>query len=176
MPLIHSKGKRAFSKNVSAEMDAGKPQDQSLAIAYDIKRKAGKKKMAHGGMATEASCAHGGMAMCNEGCYAKGGQVENPKLEQAHMDMPRASSMAEAIMRKRKMMAEGGMVDLDNHEDGDQAEFDDQNELAAKKELYDDEQLSPQPMDSNEHGDDLSDEDKYDMVSSIRRRMKMKRG
>lgn len=50
MPLIHGKSKKAFSKNVEAEMDAGKPQKQSLAIAYSIKRQAAKRKMAKGGM------------------------------------------------------------------------------------------------------------------------------
>src|SRR5882672_10301908 len=40
MPLIKSKSKKAFGKNVSAEMDAGKPQKQALAIAYSIARRA----------------------------------------------------------------------------------------------------------------------------------------
>ncbi len=39
MPLIKSKSKAAFSHNVAAEMHAGKPQDQALAIAYSEKRK-----------------------------------------------------------------------------------------------------------------------------------------
>ncbi len=39
MPLIKSKSKKAFSHNVKAEMDAGKPQKQALAIAYAQKRK-----------------------------------------------------------------------------------------------------------------------------------------
>src|SRR5580704_13504655 len=43
MPLDKSKSKGAFSRNVSAEMHAGKPQKQSLAIAYSIARKAGAK-------------------------------------------------------------------------------------------------------------------------------------
>lgn len=50
MPLSQGKSKKAFEHNVKAEMNAGKPQDQSLAIAYSVKRKA-KKKMANGGMA-----------------------------------------------------------------------------------------------------------------------------
>lgn len=47
MPLMKSKSKSAFSHNVKAEMDAGKPMKQSLAIAYATKRRA---KMAKGGM------------------------------------------------------------------------------------------------------------------------------
>ncbi len=40
MPLTHSKSKVAFSKNVAAERDAGKPIKQSLAIAFDVQRHA----------------------------------------------------------------------------------------------------------------------------------------
>lgn len=48
MPLHHGKGKKAFSENVKTEMDAGKPQDQAVAIAYSEKRKAEHK--AKGGL------------------------------------------------------------------------------------------------------------------------------
>lgn len=45
MPLKKSKSKKAFSENIKAEMQAGKPQKQAVAIAYSVKRKAqGKKK------------------------------------------------------------------------------------------------------------------------------------
>lgn len=44
MPLIKSKSKEAFSKNVKAEVKAGKPQKQAVAIAYAVQRGAGKKK------------------------------------------------------------------------------------------------------------------------------------
>lgn len=43
MPLVKSKSKKAFGKNVAAEMNSGKSQKQSLAIAYSVKRKAKKK-------------------------------------------------------------------------------------------------------------------------------------
>ena len=43
MPLNKSGSKVAFSENVAAEMHAGKPQKQALAIAYSVARK-GKKK------------------------------------------------------------------------------------------------------------------------------------
>jgi hypothetical protein len=49
MPLIKGKSEKAFKHNIRAEMHAGKPQKQSLAIAYAMKRKAQKKKMADGG-------------------------------------------------------------------------------------------------------------------------------
>lgn len=45
MPLKKSKSKKAFSSNVKAEMNAGKPQKQAVAIAYAVKRRAtGRKK------------------------------------------------------------------------------------------------------------------------------------
>lgn len=43
MPLIKSKSKAAFGHNVEAEMDAGKPQKQSLAIAYSMAKRSKKK-------------------------------------------------------------------------------------------------------------------------------------
>ena len=43
MPLTKSKSKAAFSKNVEAEMHAGKPQKQAVAIAYAVKRSAKKE-------------------------------------------------------------------------------------------------------------------------------------
>jgi hypothetical protein len=53
MPLIQKRSKKAFDHNVKAEMDSGKGQPQSLAIAYSVKRK--PKKMASGGMAKNDS-------------------------------------------------------------------------------------------------------------------------
>ena len=44
MPLLKGKSKKAFSHNVKAEMDAGKPQKQAVAIAYSEARKGKKKK------------------------------------------------------------------------------------------------------------------------------------
>jgi hypothetical protein len=44
MPLVKSKSKEAFSKNISTEIKAGKPPRQAAAIAYSVKRSAEKKK------------------------------------------------------------------------------------------------------------------------------------
>lgn len=44
MPLTKSTSKKAFNKNVSAEVKAGKPVKQAVAIAYSEKREAAKKK------------------------------------------------------------------------------------------------------------------------------------
>jgi hypothetical protein len=44
MPLIKSKTDKAFKKNVSTEVKAGKPVKQAVAIAYATKRDAQSKK------------------------------------------------------------------------------------------------------------------------------------
>lgn len=43
MPLTKSSSKKAFSKNVRAEVRAGRPQKQAVAIAYATKRAAKKR-------------------------------------------------------------------------------------------------------------------------------------
>ena len=42
MPLVKSASKGAFRANLKAEIKAGKPPKQAVAIAYSVKRK-GKK-------------------------------------------------------------------------------------------------------------------------------------
>lgn len=44
MPLKKSSSQKAFKENVKAEMRAGKPQKQAVAIAYSVKRQAKKGK------------------------------------------------------------------------------------------------------------------------------------
>jgi hypothetical protein len=60
MPLVKSSSPEAFTKNLKAEIHAGKPMKQSLAIAYSMKRKA--KKMSSGGQIKDnyQSSAHSG--------------------------------------------------------------------------------------------------------------------
>ena len=43
MPLIKSTSKGAFAKNVKAEIAAGRPPKQAVAIAYSTKRAAEKE-------------------------------------------------------------------------------------------------------------------------------------
>jgi|AntAceMinimDraft_16_1070373.scaffolds.fasta_scaffold150835_2 hypothetical protein len=47
MPLKDGKSQDVIGTNIRTEMDAGRPQDQAVAIALS---KAGQKKMAKGGM------------------------------------------------------------------------------------------------------------------------------
>ena len=44
MPLVKSPSKTAFRKNIKAEVAAGKPIKQAVAISYAVKRAAAAKK------------------------------------------------------------------------------------------------------------------------------------
>jgi hypothetical protein len=44
MPLKKSTSPAAFKANIKAEMAAGKPQKQAVAIAYSTRRRAATKK------------------------------------------------------------------------------------------------------------------------------------
>jgi hypothetical protein len=48
MPLSKDVSKESFSQNVKAEMAAGKPQKQAVAIAYSVQRQAAAKKRLEG--------------------------------------------------------------------------------------------------------------------------------
>lgn len=184
MPLIKSKSPRAFKDNVKAEMDSGKPEKQSLAIAYSVKRQNAKKKMAFGGMAEEDNAVSPMPRKPDDkrldekeymaDQFKDGGEI-GP--EDFMSDDERAGSIAEAIMQKRsrKKMADGGMVDREENTEESPPDLDSLNIEAAGKELYDDSQISPQPEDSNEKGD-MIDSDQHDMISQIRAKIKAKRG
>lgn len=130
------------------------------------------------------------------GKYAHGGAVdfapethESPFAdEEEHMDEEamlkenyeheRPGSVADRIMRKKYF--KGGPVYTEEHEDTvDHNPDEESNAFYRLDEIhdddnYDDSQLSDQPEDSNEHGDEL-ESDKYDHIQEIRRRMKSRR-
>ncbi len=99
----------------------------------------------------------------------------------------KGGSVADKIRRKR-MMAEGGDVDLQDNNGDEHLNEEDQLSFEAprKKTYYDDSQISSQPEDSNEHdsyrstdsSSDIDDieKDKYDMIGAIRTKMKLRRG
>lgn len=43
MPLEHRASEKAFEHNIKKEIEAGKPRDQAVAIAYSVKREAAQK-------------------------------------------------------------------------------------------------------------------------------------
>jgi len=46
MPLKHSASDKAFTQNLKAELGAGKPKKQALAIAYSVQKEAAKAQAA----------------------------------------------------------------------------------------------------------------------------------
>lgn len=159
---MKGKSDKAFSKNVAAEMHAGKPQGQALAIAYSVKRKALKKK-AHGGMVD---------------CYAKGGEVHpaepmrHPELHEAYMghemDPETAKSIAEMVIKKH-MMARGGLVEHHLMEPEDHMSMDQMNyENMGEDDImsHDHEMInnSETDMDAGQH-EDMQPEKKQRLAS-----------
>lgn len=70
MPLIKSKSEKAFKSNIKAEIAAGKPQKQAVAIAYDMQRKA--KKADGGGVSLSVGRGEKLPASKGAGLTAKG--------------------------------------------------------------------------------------------------------
>ncbi len=160
---LFSKGK----KSDEANLKEGKP---SLAVAVTAQRFGKKKKMAVGGEVIGPDPAprkpdnkRPPEAEYMADHFAEGGEVEE------HMD-----GIVDAIMRKRKM-AEGGMVDLNANSEEEPNQYDEMNADAANAEQFDDDQISPQPTDSNERGDEI-ESDMHDLVSQIRAKLKAKQG
>jgi hypothetical protein len=128
MPLLKGKSEKAFKHNVEAEMHAGKPQKQSLAIAYSMKRK-GKKKMAGGGDPADPvadsrlqSHAHERQMVqdleCNEEHeHDRHDSAGEPMMsEGGECDAEGESDMwGDEKIRDEKMMAEGGQI-TDNYQ------------------------------------------------------------
>jgi hypothetical protein len=112
-----------------------KPGSEGAPTAQAFKQAEKTVDMAEGGMMKEAMCAHGGRVSCNQGCYAEGGMVQNQKLNPHNqppmdarlkhqiatmrkpgMNLSEVAKLAmggvvEQIMKERKKMADGGMVD-----------------------------------------------------------------
>ncbi len=120
MPLIKSKSPKAFEKNLKAEMKAGKPQDQALAIAYSVKKKA--KKMADGGEVNEDKGQHkrtyqqkgihkpfAGRGNSMLGASTRGHFIgEDPQVARDTVQKVREEN--EMIKPKLKGLAEGGQI------------------------------------------------------------------
>ena len=107
-----------------------------------------------------------------EPMYAEGGEVEEEEEQEGPEEH---SSIAQAIMaqRKRKMMAEGGLVDIEENNEEEPNEYNDLDKAALKENMDSDFTDETEPEDSNTQSDDI-DEDEHDMISKIRSKMRMK--
>lgn len=81
MPLSAGKSQKSFVHNIKAELNAGKPRAQALAIAYSVKRKAQHK--AEGGEVAPREdhkmlyAHHIAEAIRHKKAMADGGEVES---------------------------------------------------------------------------------------------------
>lgn len=137
MPLVHGKSKKAFEHNLKAEIHAGKPMAQSLAIAYATKRRAGKK-MARGGavgansqagvdaeeigintqaLGHKRGTSHAG-AMIERG-GGKDGNFFNKEAKSYHKEVLSEAKHMPKPTSGKSGFAEGGCVDEDMEDMGD---------------------------------------------------------
>lgn len=156
MPLIKGKSKKAMSENIKTEMDSGKPQKQSIAIAYSMAKKASKNKMAKGGMA---------------GCYADGGNVTHDGINSSNDDIENIKKGVKAV-GSALGFSEGGVVanETDEHADEMSAEYDD---------LVLDDNLNPDlaheyAMSDSDVGGSEEESRREDMVSRIMKSQRLK--
>lgn len=190
MPLIKGKSPEAFKHNIKAEVKAGKPLKQSLAIAYSMKKKA--KKMADGGSVgpTLGSIINypgsSTTAPSKPKGYAEGGEVEqeehDPEYDQyrlmARSEEPHEMEMenqihdmnkhglVDRIMAKRQMMSEGGKVANDTPITAgfDSNDFDDLVHRDDLESTYGDDDNA-----GDELGNAQEDHDRSDIIARIMR-------
>lgn len=180
-----------------------KDRAQNLAIAYSVKRQAKRKKMADGGMVkpgtpstskgisyvNKPDSGYGGIIFKAEGGmvdeeelmselppkkYPGMSEDRGPAKGQYMADHFAEGGMIDQIRARRKMMAEGGMVDLNENAMERPESFDKRNAAILKENYDSDMEDVSQPMDSNEHGH-MIDEDEHDMISAIRSKIHAKR-
>lgn len=173
MPLIKKASKKALEHNIEAEMEAGKPHKQALAIALEVRKH--NKKKAHGGMIEP----HKDKPHMDKHPLRKSiiieDQMHGMDDEEATVKHMAKGGLVDAIKRK---MAKGGEVDIvDNEEEkAAQEAFDQDNEDALYSESFEALDDLHQPEDSNLHGDDLDEEGHgRSMLDAIKRKLAKKR-
>ena len=105
--------------------------------------------------------------------FAKGGMVDEEEETEQH------ASIAAAIMARnadKKLFADGGFVDIEENGKEQPNQYYKLYKAALKENLDSDMSDVSQPMDSNEHGDELTDEDMNSMskIQKIMHRMSKK--
>lgn len=105
--------------------------------------------------------------------FAKGGMAVDPDMDEDMEDHPEDSlDMIDHVMKK---MASGGMVDLQEEEAEHPNAYYELNEDALDERMGTDLDSLHEPADSNEHGRNLPDEDKYDHIDRMMSKMRSKR-
>lgn len=190
--------KKLSDKKAEADRAPFKSSKPSLAVAMSVQRRAKMKKMAEGGRIDEEDGnpdldTHEGRDdertvpvdeyMASQ--WSKGSApARKPDDKRLPMDeymddqFAEGGSVVDRIMQKRmkgKPYAEGGEVEGSEHDAELPADMWEEDEEAGLKENYSDSGEHPQPKDSNEHSHDLSDEDMYDMVDQIRKKLKSRK-
>lgn len=183
MPLTKSKSPKAFGHNVEAEMHAGKPQKQALAIAYSVKRHA--RKMAKGGMVTPEQHLpkheqdHDGMIE----------QAKEP-MEHVRPEMTDADHRPEAkrhmhendeshneIMKENHLAHGGEVVDHNEHMEGDIDNFlsdeeDDESPFQDRQSSSDEEELTRMGDEASSHmNNEKSDSDEMQSRKGVLERI-----
>lgn len=183
---------RAGSVRPSADSGQGNPAGVKPTSGGADRRGGSAPVSADSGERTNAPLRSGGRAQPTRAASTRP-TADNDEMGQTQMlafggdvegesEDHRIGTMAEAIADRihRKMMAQGGMAHDDGLEDNSEEKGNFEDDLsfdALGKENYDDSQLSEQPEDSNETGDDLDERDKGEkdsspLVSKIRSRAK----
>jgi hypothetical protein len=156
-PLIKSKSKEAIGKNMKAEMEAGKPKAQSLAIALNVQKASKKKKM------------------------AEGGAVE-PSPEPTSSS---GESIAQRIMREKRSTQldfnddEGMHMDAikkENYAMGGEIEEEDEGDSLISLNKHAHEEAESMDEEESEHSGSPMDALNESMASAIRRKLSSKRG
>src|ERR1700678_2002714 len=119
MPLIKSSSPKAFKSNLKAEMKAGKPLKQSLAIAYSAKPKAPKKMSKGGSLEGCVQCEagqcmeHGGPDEVTRDTFSSGGMADNIGVSgQGSKEASKMPSADTQMRRKPKSF----LTDKDNND------------------------------------------------------------
>jgi hypothetical protein len=186
----------------------GSDPDMSMSVSDSIVRK--RKMMAEGGWAGSADeeSAEASSLMGDTGRHGKMSENDNldepagleedddqmgppsseymdgnmrPQFaEGGEVDEDGDQTISDVIMKRRREQMnpdQSGMVDLDALSEEEPNQYVPIDGKVANEMRYDDSQISPQPENSNQKGDELSDEDEHNesLLSAIRKKMRAKR-
>ncbi|CAM6005205.1 unnamed protein product [Sphagnum balticum] len=181
--------KRKESMRMDKHMDSAdvSDDDQPQSVADAVMRKRTKLMLSEGGDVSDGKQRQDNERGINKPAF----DTYHQGTSQAGRDAKYGGSYMQAVakgkhsktleemrsMKKPNLYADGGEVDLDQNAREHKNSEDDDSFDALKKENYSEsdglDELS-NPMDSGQDGDDDLERDKHDMISAIRRKMRMK--